>query len=306
MKRVLAMVMSMVLAVAVLAVPASAAQRKFYIPQKVTEYHRTPFNDGSVDESDHVTSTLSYDSKSKTLSVQNPDGNLPDSVIHFLVVNSTDSIPNQFVTHNFLWTGTPGSFVRLFSSDLIRFGKIARIQVKENNKTTWTYEFKTQNGKVKSYTVKGHIDDMECFDTENLEYNQYGNIQKIKDNFSRTTKGEQPWKYSLNGTVKYDSKNRIIGIDGKDNNGDFQYEFSNFSASGIPKKVNDGGDDYTLNVLFNQDNQISNITSTESGGWSVFGSNHTFYYDSNGYLTKIYGNYDGEEDFGIFSDFLKI
>lgn len=296
----------MVLAVAVLAVPASAAQRRFYIPQKVTEYHRTPFNDGSVEESDHVTSTLSYDSKSKTLSVQSTNGSLPDSVIHFLVVNSTDSIPNQFVTHNFLWTGTPGSFVRLFSSDLIRFGKIARIQVKENNKTTWTYEFKTQNGKVKSYSVKGHIDNTEYHDTENLEYNKYGNIQKIKDNFSQTTKGEKTWKYIVDATVKYDSKNRVIGIDGKAEDGDFHYKYSNFSATGIPKNVDGPGDTYTLNISFNQDNQISSIQSTSYGGWTLLCGNCNFYYDSNGNLNKIYNNIDGEEEFEFFSDFLKV
>lgn len=311
MKKVLAITLTLALTFCLLAIPASAASRKFYIPQKIVEYTPNSGTDGSTPET--TTYQLSYDSANKTLTVKG--GSQSEALRYFLQNESTDSIANRFISYDFAEVGNEGTYDRFLANDLIHYGKIKRIVFNPGSEDYTELSFKTQNNKVtycKTTFCTGTVSDINI---DNYTYNENGNISQIKSRLYHVTdipgeSKEQSGNSNLTAAMKYDSNKRLKQITVKayddDNNvyANYNINYSNYLSNGIPKTVRvKAATDSSIfhpetenyNYTFNSQNQLLKLSDSYS--------TLTNSYDSQNRLTKITNN-NGNRF--TYSNFMKI
>lgn len=313
-KRVLALALSMVLAVAAFAMPVGAAAPKFYIPTKVTESSKQRDFNGAVEKTDTETYNWQYDAGNKMLTINNSDGafgaELPWSAMKFLQNESTDTLTNRFVCNAFTDVATDAPCYRYFCNDLIRFGKIKKIICKYKGTRVGECDFTTKNNRVTSFESK-FSDDLSNpallteTSEDHYEYNADGNISKITNVFSQheINEGELEGNIcKLIAKFKYDSKERLSQInvssppmeDG-DTGTSYIVKFADFSKLGIPQKEtyyyqDEESSSSTTDLYhyyFDSQSKTSKIVNTEVGGEENSDYITTYSYNSKGYLSKV-------------------
>lgn len=301
MKRVLAMIMSMVLVAAVLAVPVGAATPKFYIPQRITEQIINDTNDCS----------LSYDPQKRELDVSVKgtsneslyDGTaswLPMSLQDFLINESTDILSNRFIEYDL--NDEIGAFFEcpFFANDMIRYGKIKRIVCDYDSQMKVVWENITQNSRLTSAKLSVEDEDPVTFNFH-FEYNKDGTISKItRDGYDQ-----------LNGHYKrivkfhYDSKKRPSSYTVDE--GDkiyYKVTLSHYDSKGLPQRhdseIHDsmgiGSSSIQQYFSYNDKNQITKVRTD-------YDYNASLSYDAQGRLSMISTN---REETYTYSNFMNL
>lgn len=298
-KRVLALLFSLTMIFLTGAIPASAANRQFVIPQKFTE---------TID-GEKATDTLSYHSGTKTLTITVPDNyvglELPTGIKDYLVNASTDTAANRFVCLTRSDTGFDLPLYRFFDNDLIRYGKIEAIVVKtQSGEKFGELSFMTDQNRVIAYRSWFSDETEEDISEDQYKYDKNGNISQIITDTTTRDKNEENSAISSSNkmTFQYDSQNRLktLTISRTDVNESTTY--SNYK-NGFPQKevwtiiepVQET-ETYSCSFSFNSQNQLTAISNHDKV------QNAKYTYNSQGYLTSI--RYD--DDSCTFSNFLKI
>lgn len=306
MKKVLAITLTLALTFCLLAIPTSAASRKFYIPQKIVEYNPNGGTDGNTPET--KTYRLSYDSASKVLTVQ---GDTSAALLRFLQNESTDNIANRFLAYDFDDVATDATCDRFFANDLIRYGKIQKINYFDSNQNKVAEDiFKTQNNKV-TYCSQRDYSTVSDVNIDHYQYNKDGNISQIQNKHYQIVdapgepKNDGSESVDLTAKINYDSNKRLKQITvTSNNNSNYKINYSNYQSNGLPRTVrvapltkDDGVShmDRNYSYSFNSQNQLIKIND------SIFIMTNS--YDSQNRLAKIT---DNEGKRYTYSDFIKI
>lgn len=207
MKRTISLLLSLVLALgACLSISVAsfaAPAQKFTLPGKIREQEgRTT-----------LSTTLTYDKKSKTLTAVSED-ETASAVVDYLLNQSTDAVTNRFLDQNDVAAkAADSSFHDLFSSDPIRLGTVKKLVIKQKDAGQTSliaqYSFNAKNGRLVSATAESTDNAQEKARTETkYEYNRTGTIAKIsKHNKTNGDETQTEVKYN------YDVGGRLSGYD---------------------------------------------------------------------------------------------
>lgn len=207
MKRTISFLLSLVLALgACLSISVAsfaAPAQKFTLPGKIREQSgRTT-----------LSTTLSYDKKSKTLTAVSED-EAAQGLYAYLLNQSTDVVSNRFIDQNDIAAkAADSSFHDLFSSDPVRLGKIKKLVVKQKDAGQTNliaqYSFTAKNGRLVSSIAESTDNAAEKERTETkYKYNRNGTIAKIsKHNKTKDDETQTDVKFN------YDVGGRLNGYD---------------------------------------------------------------------------------------------
>lgn len=290
MRKVFAVVLSLILAVGVCLCPAAAAKAaaRCDLPA-VIEGTDQLFGDSS-----QWNMELSYNKATKTLLCKSTGKDRYDALYNYLYSLSTDTAANRFVDQNNTTSTLAGTnFKDLFSVDPIRHGKIKSIVLLRKDKKgtylTGVYNFETKNGRVVHTTVtapKNYYSNLTQVEMK-YEYDKTGNITRIfKSNLSL----EVPCR--VEASYSYDTLGRVSGC--QINTVDFEkgitlssrkQTFRKYNSASWPtimseQDLSDG--DISLERLgydFNNETQISRVGRVY------------YFYDTAGHLVETSKTY---------------
>lgn len=207
MRKVFAVVLSLILAVGVCLYPAATASAgsQYDLPSVITG------TDQLFGESSQWEMELSYNKTTKTLLCKSTGKDRYDALYNYLYSMSTDTAANRFVDQNNTTSTLAGTnFKDLFSVDPIRCGKIKSIVLlrkdKKDTYLTGVYNFETKGDKVVHTTVtapKNYYSNLTQVEMK-YDYDKTGNITRIfKSNLSL----EVPCR--VEASYSYDSLGRV-------------------------------------------------------------------------------------------------